>query len=121
MRDSVPVDLEAFRALRTARGRRVLTEVAARGTAEASLLATVSALRRNAPADLVTAAVTQVRLRDRARAKFGPDADRMFFTAEGLEQATRSSVAAHRATRYAAAAQRQAGPRLGHRALDADR
>ncbi len=103
------VDLDAFRALRAPRGVRMLAEVSGRDTGEASLLATVSALRRDHPADLVAAAVTQVRLRDRARAKFGTDADRMFFTPDGLEQATRASVAAHRAARYAAAADAQAG------------
>jgi SAM-dependent methyltransferase len=95
------VDLDAFRALRTPHGARVLAEVGGRDTGEASLLATVSALRRTHPADLVAAAVTQARLRDRGRAKFGADADRMYFTPDGLEQATRASVAAHRAARFA--------------------
>ena len=105
------MDLEAFRALRTPAGARVLAEVGARDTGESALLATVSALRRDHPADLVAAAVTQARLRDRARAKFGADADRMYFTPDGLEQATRAAVAAHRAARYA----RSAG---GDRVLD---
>jgi SAM-dependent methyltransferase len=94
------VEVEAFRALAEPAGQRVLAEVDARGTGESSLLATVSALRRSYPAELVAAAVTQVRLRDRARPKFGADADRMFFTPDGLEQATRTSVAAHRAARF---------------------
>lgn len=98
------MELEAFRALAEPAGRRVLAEVGARETGEESLLATVSALRRTYPAQLVAAAVTQARLRDRARAKFGPDADRMFFTPDGLEQATRASVAAHRARRFAGTA-----------------
>ncbi len=55
------------------------------------------------PADLAAAALTQVKLRHRARAKFGPDADRMFFTRDGLEQATRATVADRRAARLAAA------------------
>ncbi|HSV67239.1 MAG TPA: methyltransferase domain-containing protein [Mycobacteriales bacterium] len=112
VRDSGLVDLDAFRALRTARGERVLAEVSAWGTGGASLLATVSVLRRSYPADLVAAAVTQVRLRDRGRAKFGPDAARMFFTPDGVEQATRTAVAAHRARRYADAS------RAPGRALD---
>jgi SAM-dependent methyltransferase len=41
-------------------------------------------------------------LRQRARAKFdADDAARMFFTADGLEQATRASVSAHRVARFA--------------------
>ncbi|WP_309225469.1 SAM-dependent methyltransferase [Quadrisphaera sp. INWT6] len=49
---------------------------------------------------LVAAALTQSRLRARGAAKFGPFADGMLFTAEGLEQATRLEVAAHHARRF---------------------
>ena len=52
---------------------------------------------------LVAAARTQQRLRERATAKFGPFAQQMLFTADGLEQATRLTVSAHHAARYAAA------------------
>ena len=85
-------------ALGTPDGERLLAEVAARG--DADVLATVAALRRRYDAGLVAAAVTQVRLRRRARAKFGADADRMFFTADGLEQATRAVVAERHAARF---------------------
>lgn len=56
-----------------------------------------------APADLAGAALTQARLRARAKVKFGARAERMFFTEPGLEQATRMSVAGYRARRLAAA------------------
>ncbi|MEH3079290.1 MAG: class I SAM-dependent methyltransferase [Quadrisphaera sp.] len=49
---------------------------------------------------LVAAAMTQSRLRAKGAAKFGPFADGMLFTAEGLEQATRLQVAAHHAQRF---------------------
>jgi SAM-dependent methyltransferase len=98
------VDLAAFGALRSAEGERVLAEVAGRGTDDGTLLATLTALRAEHDPALVSAALTQVRLRGRARAKFGADADRMFFTPDGVEQATRAVVAAHRAGRFAAAA-----------------
>jgi SAM-dependent methyltransferase len=62
----------------------------------------VEKLRRRYDAALVTAAVTQASLRHRAVAKFGPDAVRMYFTPDGLEQATRSTVGSHRAQRIAA-------------------
>ena len=52
---------------------------------------------------LVASALTQQRLRARAQAKFGPFAQSMLFTADGLEQATRLEVAARHAARYAAA------------------
>ncbi len=62
----------------------------------------VEKLRRQYDAALVTAAVTQASLRNRAVVKFGPDAARMYFTPDGLEQATRSTVGSHRARRIAA-------------------
>ena len=52
---------------------------------------------------VVAAALTQSRLRARARAKFGDFADGMLFTPAGLEQATRLEVAALHARRYLAA------------------
>ncbi|PHP52736.1 class I SAM-dependent methyltransferase [Actinomyces ruminis] len=70
-------------------------------------LALSESLRREgrSPA-LVSAALTQQRLRQRATAKFGPFADRMLFTPDGLEQATRLAVSAHHAARYARAGSR---------------
>ena len=52
---------------------------------------------------LVAAVLSQVKLRARARPKFGPFADRMLFTEAGLEQATRLQVAARHAGRFQAA------------------
>jgi hypothetical protein len=52
---------------------------------------------------LVAAVLSQSKLRARARAKFGPFADRMLFTESGLEQATRLQVAARHAGRFQAA------------------
>ena len=49
---------------------------------------------------LVAAALTQSRLRAKAVAKFGTFANGMLFTAAGLEQATRLTVAAHHARRF---------------------
>nr|WP_238356915.1 class I SAM-dependent methyltransferase [Kribbella italica] len=64
----------------------------------------VEKLRRRYDAAVVTAAVTQASLRHRAVAKFGADdAARMYFTPDGLEQSTRTAVAAHRSTRIASA------------------
>ncbi|MDQ0824960.1 hypothetical protein QFZ60_001133 [Arthrobacter sp. B2I5] len=63
-----------------------------------------SALRKAGhPAGLVSAVLTQSRLRTRAEAKFGEFARQMLFTQAGLEQATRLNVAAHHAQRFAAA------------------
>lgn len=63
----------------------------------------VERLRRDWPADLVAAALTQADLRARAVAKFGDAAAAMYFTPDGLEQSSRPPVALHRATRFAAA------------------
>ncbi|MBT2485066.1 MULTISPECIES: THUMP-like domain-containing protein [unclassified Microbacterium] len=53
--------------------------------------------------ELVSAVVGQARLREKARAKFGPFAERMLFTRAGLEQATRLGVAARHAQRMRSA------------------
>jgi predicted RNA methylase len=60
-------------------------------------------LRRDYPAELVSAALAQHELRRRAHLKF-TRAERMFFTRAGLEQATAEVIARHRATRFAEAA-----------------
>ncbi|MEU3793457.1 SAM-dependent methyltransferase [Streptomyces fructofermentans] len=87
-------------ALLTDHGRALLDEV--RGTGPAQELAVATRLRRDHPADLVSAAIGQARLRQRAVAKFGgADAERMFFTPNGVEQSTRASVASYRARRFA--------------------
>ncbi|MFF4035215.1 methyltransferase domain-containing protein [Streptomyces sviceus] len=87
--------------LLTPEGRALLDDV--RGTAPADELAVATRLRREHPAELVSAALGQARLRQRAVAKFGAeDAERMFFTPNGVEQSTRASVAAYRARRLKA-------------------
>ncbi|MFE5031156.1 class I SAM-dependent methyltransferase [Streptomyces sp. NPDC056683] len=87
--------------LLTPEGHALLDEV--RGTAPADELAVATRLRREHPAELVSAALAQARLRQRAAAKFGAaDADRMFFTPNGVEQSTRATVAAYRAERLRA-------------------
>ncbi|MEU9552167.1 methyltransferase domain-containing protein [Streptomyces werraensis] len=88
--------------LLTPEGRALLDEV--RDTDPAHELAVATRLRRDHPAELVSAALGQARLRQRAVAKFGEeDAARMFFTPNGVEQSTRRSVAAYRAERLRAA------------------
>ncbi|MFI8001983.1 methyltransferase domain-containing protein [Streptomyces sp. NPDC086010] len=96
-----PADpLASFAALRTPHGAALLEEL--RDHDPARELATATRLRRSHPAALVSAALGQARLRQRAVAKFGAeDAFRMFFTPDGVEQATRTSVASYRAERFA--------------------
>jgi SAM-dependent methyltransferase len=88
--------------LRTPEGVTALA--AATEVAGGDPLAAAATLRaRGVPADLASAALTQVDLRRRAEAKFGPAAASMFFTRPGLEQATRAVVADRRAARLVAA------------------
>ncbi|MFE0920700.1 methyltransferase domain-containing protein [Streptomyces nigra] len=100
MADNDPVNdhLDAFTALLAPEGRDLLDAV--RDTDPADELAVATKLRREHPAELVSAALGQARLRQRAAAKFGAeDAGRMYFTPNGVEQSTRASVAAYRAAR----------------------
>ncbi|MGJ0558411.1 THUMP-like domain-containing protein [Methylocystis sp.] len=94
------MDLDAFRWLLTPAGQDLLERAA---SAPADPLQASNALRREASGEYVAAALTQVDLRRRAAAKFGNDASRMYFTPDGLEQATRAPVARHRAARLQAA------------------
>jgi protein-L-isoaspartate O-methyltransferase len=86
----------------TGRGREAL--VAATALDPGDPLAAAAAMRRQGyEPPLAAAALRQAALRARAATKFGPDAARMFFTADGLQQATRPVVADRRAARLAAA------------------
>ncbi|HET9656594.1 MAG TPA: SAM-dependent methyltransferase [Kineosporiaceae bacterium] len=96
------MDLEGISALLTAEGWALLESLPP--YAEAGAIGLAERLRREGhPPVLVSAAMTQARLRAAARDKFGPFADGMLFTPAGLEQATRLSVAAWHARRFAAA------------------
>ncbi|WKX72053.1 SAM-dependent methyltransferase [Streptomyces sp. XD-27] len=93
------MDVDAFDRLLSPEGQELLA--ALRDYDPARELATATRLRRDHPAELVSAALTQARLRQRAEAKFGADAYRMYFTPDGVEQSTRASVARYRAERFA--------------------
>jgi SAM-dependent methyltransferase len=100
------VDLDTFRWLLTDAGQELLGQAAEAPREE---LKAQAQLRRAAPgsdeerAARVAASIGQITLRRKAAVKFGDDAARMYFTSDGLEQATRATVAAHRAARLAAA------------------
>ena len=98
------MDVDDFRWLLTDDGQRLLA--AAEEVAEEDPLRAQTALRRTADPAHVAAAMTQATLRRRATAKFGDLAPRMYFTPDGLEQATRLPVARHRAARLGAASAR---------------
>jgi SAM-dependent methyltransferase len=96
------VDPDAFRWLLTTPGQVLLARASEVYDEHAGdPVRTASALRREADPVRAAAALTQAGLRVRAVPKLGADAARMYFTPEGLEQATRSRVARHRAARVA--------------------
>jgi SAM-dependent methyltransferase len=70
-------------------------------------LAAAGRLRSAYGPDLAAAALHQASLRRRARTKFGDRAAELFFTRDGLEQATRPVVAEHHAARVVAAGARR--------------
>lgn len=104
------MELDDFRWLLTDDGQQLLA--AADDVVEEDPLRAQTTLRRVAAgsgADApgrVAAAMTQATLRRRAVAKFGDLASRMYFTHDGLEQATRLPVSRHRAARLGTASAR---------------
>jgi SAM-dependent methyltransferase len=98
------VELETFRWLLTDDGQELLgqaTELVAAGEAPMAVQRQLRATSDGT--DRVAATLGQVELRAKAVEKLGPDAALMYFTRDGLEQATRYPVARHRASRVAAA------------------
>ncbi|MFO7631194.1 MAG: class I SAM-dependent methyltransferase, partial [Caldilinea sp.] len=77
----------------------VLDQLAHEALDDAHVLALLTKLRRIFPAAIAGELVAQARLRQRASVKF-PEADRMFFVAEALEQATAQAPAEHRADQF---------------------
>lgn len=83
-------------------GAELLGYLAGQDVTPRTELALGTRLRAQYPAELVAAALAQHELRLAARDKFSR-AMQMFFTRDGLEQASAEVVARHRAVRYAAA------------------
>jgi SAM-dependent methyltransferase len=81
-------------------GRTVLDSLPPGPLGADDALAVGTRLRRRFPAELVAAALAQHELRARAAARFTL-AGEMWFTREGLEQASTEPLARHRAGRYA--------------------
>ncbi len=94
------MDRTGFMSLISPEGQALLAEVGEIDS-KADMVKVVSKLRgKGHSAELVATVLTQVKLRRRARAKFGEFAQTMFFTEEGLEQASRLKVAAIHAGRF---------------------
>ncbi len=93
---------EELRFLLSAAGQAALAELAAAPVSEDTHMATAARLREELGPERARAALDTALLRQRAARKFSRAAA-MVFTRDGLEQATAEPIAAHRATRFAAA------------------
>ncbi|HEX4681997.1 MAG TPA: class I SAM-dependent methyltransferase [Gemmatimonadaceae bacterium] len=91
-------------ALLSAEGQALLAELAEEPRTADTELRIITRYRTRYRADLVSLALAQVKLRERARAKFSR-ADRMYFTAPGLEQASTERMAVHHSRRFTGFAQ----------------
>lgn len=97
--DASPAPASWIDALLSRQGQELLARFAAELPAPEDEIRVLTRLRAEHPPELVAAALTQARLRARARSKF-ENADRLYFTPEGLEQASTERMAAHHARRY---------------------
>lgn len=111
------IDLETLAFLDSDAGTALLDELAGADLAEASILPLLTRLRKNYPATIAGAALEQARLRRAAVSKFGDRAARLFFTRDGLEQASDPLVRAYRADRIGPGHLIDAGCGLGSDAL----
>lgn len=93
------MDVAAAEFLTSPAGLAALAEL--RDVADPSSLAVAENLRRRFEPAEAAALTSQLALRRRARTKFGDDAERLLFTPDGLEQATRPAVARWRAEQIA--------------------
>ncbi len=99
------MELATFQWLLTEDGQRLLARAThAYVDADGDPVRSSAAVRKiEQDSNRAAVALTQVGLRARAVTKFGADAVRMYFTPDGLEQATRQRVAEHRAARLVTA------------------
>ena len=87
-------------ALLEPRGQELMAELAREPLAAGDEIRLITRLRASYAPELVPIAVGQAKLRVKARSKF-THADRMWFTAPGLEQASTERMARNHARRYA--------------------
>ena len=80
-------------------GQALLAELSAQPIAESEELRVLTKYRADYAPEMVNAVFAQIKLRGRARKKF-TRADAMYFTAEGLEQASTERMAMYHATLY---------------------
>lgn len=91
------IDREALAFLLSDAGTALLDQLAADDLSDRTLLPLLTRLRKTYSPAIAGAALEQARLRRDAVAKFGDPAARMFFTRDGLEQASDPLARAYRA------------------------
>jgi hypothetical protein len=94
------MQLKHFYSLLTREGQWALESATAFEPREKDFLQDFQMLAKRFPRELARAALETAILRREAEAKF-PQADKMYFTREALEQATSWEIASYRAKRYA--------------------
>lgn len=93
------MDLESFRQLLSRAGQSLLEEVAELAPRESDFLRVHQRFSKHHPSELVKAALETSILRRKARNKFS-QAERMYFTKEGLEQSSGEMIAEYRSHRF---------------------
>ncbi len=105
--------LEDVTFLSSPAGEVLLTRLAGEDLSEANTLRLVTALRRDHDAPQAGTALALARLRLKAVDKFGPDALRLFFTPDALEQASDPRIRRYRAVAAAGRTLVDAGCGIG--------
>ncbi len=91
------ITLEHLAFLTSANGTQLLEQLADDDLSDGNTLALLTKLRQKYPAENAGAVLTMARLRQKAVAKFGADARKMFFTPDALEQASDLLIRHYRA------------------------
>ena len=104
---------EMARWLLSEAGRERLAEATALRDGKAETLAALTRLRKAASPDQAAAAWDMAEARERGQVKFGPDAARMYFVREALEQASSRRAAAYHARRFVQAGIRRVADTCG--------
>jgi hypothetical protein len=93
------MNLETFEQLLSPTGQRMLALAVELAPTDKTFLPAYERVRKIGSNEVAKVAVEQAILRAKARTKF-PDAGRMYFTREALEQSSSFAVATHRAQRF---------------------
>ena len=88
-------------------GRTLLDAAQALRDSRTEILTALTRLRKSATSEQASAAWEMTELRGRGQTKFGPDAAKMYFVREALEQASGAATAAYHARRLVVAGARE--------------